>query len=137
MPQAIIPFIPLIAAGVGGGVTLGTELAGVGQPSSNLAQQQQQLQTAQQQQAQAASLQQQKAIQANLANSQEQTGGEVNAPGLVSLASIISGLPGAGSNTPNSPGSNALAGFLGTGQQPNSGENLVSATYGSLNGGQG
>ena len=132
----IIPFIPLITAGAGATIG-GLELAqaGTGSPmKAEEAQQQQQRQQAQQQQSAAAAQTQQKAILANLPDAQNQTGGSVNAPGLTDLAAIIAGIPGQANS---SPGKSALATFLG--QQPggSGGDNLVSSTYGTLNGSQG
>lgn len=129
---AFVPFIPLIVAGIGG-TTAGLSLADVGtgspQKDADATLKQQQLLASQQ-----AQQQQQKLIGANLANSQEQSGGNVNNQTLVDLASIISGVPGAANTT---TGNNALASFLGT---PNSSsstpDTLVSSTYG-INGGQG
>lgn len=141
MPELIIPIIGLAF----GGVELGTSIAGVGKPSEGDAQKQMQQQLDQQKAAQDKADQQakQKAILANLANAQNQTGGNVNNPGLVDLASIIAGLPG---EATGAPGQGALSQYLGTGSGSGTGtgssllhkdDNLVSATYGSLSGSQG
>lgn len=132
----IVPFIPLIAAGATAGTSVGLYEANKGDASDAAAQQEKQIQQAQLQQVQQNELQKQKAIQANVANAQEQGGGALNSPGLVNLASVIAGFPGAGGDA---SGSKALASYLGTGSGTSSGsgnENLVGATYG-LNGSQG
>jgi len=130
---AIPGIIPALIGAGAAGTTAGLSLADVGTGSPQKTADQQ-LQIQQQQLAQQAQQQQQKLIGANLANSQEQSGGNVNNQTLVDLASIISGVPGSAGTT---TGNNALAAFLGT---PNSSssttDNLVSSTYG-INGGQG
>jgi hypothetical protein len=125
MPQFIIPLIGLAVAGT----STGLSLADVGTGSPQKAADQQLLQQ-QQQQAAADQLQKQKAIQATLANSQEQSGGFLQTPQLVNLASVIAGLPGEATQ-PNT-GGKAAATYFGT----PSDTNLVSSTYG-LSGGQG
>jgi hypothetical protein len=135
----IIPFIPLIAAGATVGTSVGLYEAGKGQTQQEEQAQQAQLNQEQMQQAQQNALAKQKAIQATLANAQGQSGGTLNSPGLVNLASVIAGFPGAGGD---SSGSKALADYLGTGgEEGQSGTgtgsgNLVSQTYG-LSGTQG
>lgn len=133
---AIIPFIPLIAAGVGA-ATAGVSLYESGQQAdaAKKAEQQQQDQLKQQEQLQSAQDAQarQKMIQANLANAQTQSGGSVNAPTLVDLAGIIAGVPGSGTS---GEGKQALSKYLGTGDEGGSGTNFATATA-SLNGSQG
>lgn len=130
----IVPFIPLIAAAATTGTSVGLYEAGKGDASDAQAAQQKQLQQSQLQQLQQNELSKQKSIQANIANAQEQGGGALNSPGLVNLASIISGFPGAGGDA---SAGKALSSFLGTGNDQSSGVgNLVSNTYG-LSGGQG
>ena len=133
MPIGIPAILGIIGA-VTGGVELGTSLAGVGQPSQGdaLKQQQQLLQQQQQKQAQQDALGRQKAVLANLANAQDQTGGAVSGGGLVNLASVIAGLPGAATDT---TGQRALSQYLGT-PSSDQGQNLVSQTFG-LSGSQG
>jgi hypothetical protein len=140
---AIVPFIPLIIGAASVGTSTGLALSGAGQPSPNagLDQQNKLLEQQKQQQAQSDAQAKQKAILANLANSQEQTGGNVGNNTLVDLASIIAGLPGEASGA---PGKGALASFLGTGGGGGGGgtstgsgteTNLVNQTF--FNGGQG
>lgn len=133
----IVPFIPLIAAAATAGTSIGLYEANKGDASDAAAQQQKQLQQEQLQQVQQNELSKQKAIQANVANAQEQGGGALTSPGLANLASIIAGFPG---GSGDSASSNALASYLGTGSGGTSSgtgnDNLVGATYG-LSGSQG
>ena len=134
MPDLGISEILTIIGLAAGGVGTGLSVAGVGQPSQGdaLKKQQQLLQQEQQKQAQADAQTRQKAVLANLANAQDQTSGALAGGGLVNLASVISGLPGAaGDNT----GQRALAQYLGQSQSGQD-QNLVGQTFG-ISGSQG
>ena len=133
---AVVPFIPLIIAGATAGTEIGMTAAGVGQPSTGDATKQ--LQQAQEAQARADREQKTRAIQASLANAQEQGGGALSAPSLTDLASVIAGFPGESST---SAGTTALNKYLGL--NPNTGtstglggDTMVGSTFG-LSGTQG
>lgn len=133
---AIIPFIPLIAAGIGA-ATAGVGIYEQSKQGDQLKQEQkdQQAQLQKQEEMQSAqdAQQRQKMIQANLANAQTQSGGSVNNPTLVDLAGIIAGVPGSGTS---GEGKQALSKYLGTGEDTGSGTNFAGAVT-ALNGGQG
>ncbi len=137
---AIVPFIPLIAAGIGAATAGVSMYESHKSAEEQAAEQQKMLRDQAQAQSAAQAEQQKKMIQANLANAQEQGGGSLTDTGTLNLSSILSGLPGQG-QTPGGPGAGALAAFLGTGTPGSSsgasgGENMVSSTYG-LSGNQG
>lgn len=131
MPFTLPAVIGLISAGISG-TELGMGLAGVGQPSPGDAKKQQE--AAAQKQAQADADTKRKMILAALPGAQEQSGGALNEPSLLSLGSIIAGLPG---EATSGAGKGALNQFLGLGSSPSANnENMVNATYG-LSGSQG
>jgi hypothetical protein len=103
--------IPLAVAAIGGGIAA-SQSGGGGSSSAAVTQQ---LNAAKLQQVQQNELASQKAIQANLANAQEQGGGALSNPGLLGLGASIAGVPG---DVGNASGQNALNAYLGVGGAP-------------------
>jgi Sec-independent protein translocase protein TatA len=137
--MATIPLWLEIVLGATAAAGAGTSIYSAvkqGQAASDAQKQQQQMLQQSQQQAAAANQQaQQKAVLANLANAQAQGGGFLPEQGQLNLASVVAGMPGAGTTA---SGQGALAQYLGTGAAATAPteQNVVGSTYG-LSGSQG
>jgi len=105
MPPALAIAIAGLAASVGGEVYQGIQSSDASSNASSNAQaQNQSALSAQQLQAAQAGAQKQQAINAQVANADEQTGGSLNAGGLANLSSLLAGYGGqAGGGTTPTP----------------------------------